>query len=312
MPVEGIFYAILHIMKNTHLEHPEDTILNGDLSVLNWFTADSNISAKIDGAPAIVWGTHPNGKFFIGTKSVFNKVKIKINYNHADVDRNHTGKVATILHKCLDYLPVTSGIYQGDFIGFGGTDSFHPNTIRYYFPDKVQQEIVIAPHTIYTAKDDLRNAVASPMDFILLDTPECKFVHPDVTIADNREDIQDMCQFARQMSTLCEFPDDKTVNRIKKQLNSCIREGIELDDITLDALAHDNEVDVNVLRLWKLVWSIKLDMFAFIERYDDIECFIEEEECGHEGYVMTNDYGMYKIVNREGFSRANFTIAKSW
>ena len=42
-------------MKNTHLEHPEDTILNGDLSVLNWFTADSNISAKIDGAPAIVW-----------------------------------------------------------------------------------------------------------------------------------------------------------------------------------------------------------------------------------------------------------------
>ena len=79
MPVEGIFYAILHIMKNTHLEHPEDTILNGDLSVLNWFTADSNISAKIDGAPAIVWGTHPNGKFFVGTKSVFNKIKIKIN-----------------------------------------------------------------------------------------------------------------------------------------------------------------------------------------------------------------------------------------
>ena len=299
-------------MKNTHLEHPEDSILNGDLSVLNWFTADSNISAKIDGAPAIVWGTHPNGKFFVGTKSVFNKIKIKINYNHADVDRNHQGKVADILHLCLDNLPHTSNIYQGDFIGSGGTDSFHPNTIRYYFPDKVTQEIVIAPHTVYTTSTDLRDAIAEPLLYELESDDNVLFVQPDVTIADNRDDIEDMCQFARQMSTLCEFPNDKTVTRIKKQLNSCIREGIELDDITLEALAHDNECDINVLRLWKLVWTIKLDMFAFIERYDEIDCYIEEEECGHEGYVMTNDYGMYKIVNREGFSRANFTIAKEW
>ncbi len=137
-------------------------------------------------------------------------------------------------------------------------------------------------------------------------------MQPDVTIAEHLDDIQDMCNFARQMSTLCAFPNDKIVNRIKKQLNSCIREGIELDDITLEALAHDNNCDVSVLRLWKLVWSIKLDMFAFIERDDDIDCYIEEEECGHEGYVMCNEFGTYKIVNREGFSRANFTIAKSW
>ncbi len=121
-----------------------------------------------------------------------------------------------------------------------------------------------------------------------------------------------MCSFARQMSTLCEFPSGKQVTRIKKQLNACIREGLEIDDITLEALAHDNNCDINVLRLWKLVWSIKLDMFAFIERYDDIDCFIEEEECGHEGYVLSNEYGMFKLVNREGFSKANFTIAKSW
>ena len=40
-------------MKNTHLEHPEDTILTGDLSVLDWFTAKGNLSVKIDGAPAL-------------------------------------------------------------------------------------------------------------------------------------------------------------------------------------------------------------------------------------------------------------------
>ena len=83
-------------------------------------------------------------------------------------------------------------------------------------------------------------------------------------------------------------------------------------DITLDALAHDNEVDPNVLRLWKLVWSIKLDMFSYISCNDLIDCYIEEEMCDHEGYVMSNDYGTFKIVNREGFSRANFTIAKNW
>ena len=62
------------------MEHPEDLVLSGDLSVLNWFTADSKISVKIDGSPAIVWGTNPaTGNFFVGTKSVFNKVKININ-----------------------------------------------------------------------------------------------------------------------------------------------------------------------------------------------------------------------------------------
>ena len=61
-------------MLNKHIEHPEDTILTGDLSVLNAFTADNHYSVKIDGSPAIVWGTNPeNGKFFVGTKSVFNK-----------------------------------------------------------------------------------------------------------------------------------------------------------------------------------------------------------------------------------------------
>ena len=62
-------------MQNTHLEHPEDSILTGDLSVLDWFVTEGKLSLKIDGAPAIVWGRNPaTGNFFVGTKSVFNKV----------------------------------------------------------------------------------------------------------------------------------------------------------------------------------------------------------------------------------------------
>ena len=294
-------------MKNKHIEHPEDSILNGDLSVLNWFTADSHISVKIDGSPAIVWGTNPaNNKFFVGTKSVFNKKLIKINHNHADVDRNHKGKVADILHLCLDNLPFTDNIYQGDYLGCGGTDSFNPNTIRYDFPDKVFQEIVIAPHTVYFAKKDLRDAVAVPMDFTLIDTLNCKFVQPEVTLEEDRVSMIDRCNFARQIATLCEFPNDKQVKTIKRQLNTCIREEIELDDLIIEALASDNEIDVNVLRLWQLVRSMKWDLFSFIERDDEIECYINDEECDHEGYVISNDYGTFKLVDRDVFSKNNF------
>ena len=49
-------------MKNTHIEHPEDSILTGDLSVLDWFCSmkGAKASLKIDGSPAIVWGTNPS------------------------------------------------------------------------------------------------------------------------------------------------------------------------------------------------------------------------------------------------------------
>jgi len=294
-------------MQNKHIEHPEDSILNGDLSVLNWFNTDSHLSVKIDGSPAIVWGRNPaNNKFFVGTKSVFNKKLIKINHNHTDIDRNHQGKVADILHICFDNLPDTDNIYQGDYLGIGGTNSFNPNTIRYDFPDKVSQEIVIAPHTLYIADKDLRDAVAIPLQFEMESDDNVLFIQPEVYIEEGLDNILERCKFARQVATLCEFPNSKQVARIKKQLNICIREEIELDDLTIEALAIDNETDINVLRLWQLVRSIKWDMFSHIVRDDDIECYINDEECDHEGYVMSNDYGTFKLVDRDVFSKNNF------
>ena len=307
----SLLYMMKTMTKNTHIEHPEDSILNGDLSVLDWFTANGKISAKIDGAPAIVWGRNPaSGNFFVGTKSVFNKKLIKINESHEDIDKNHEGNVAHILHLCWDNLPRTDKIYQGDFIGVGGNIAYQPNTITYYFDEVVTNNIIIAPHTVYTAEDDLRNAVVDNDAILKVKSDDnVLFVRPFVTIDEQRDDIHNLCKFAKQMSTLCEFPTDKQVKRIKRHLNACIRADIEMDDITLDALAYDNEIDVNVLRLWKLVQTIKMDLFSYIEVEDTIECYIGEEMCDHEGYVLHNDYGTFKIVNREGFSRANFNLS---
>ena len=298
-------------MKNLHLEHPEDVILTGDLSPLDWFCEqDSFISTKMDGSPAIVWGTNPaTGRFFVGTKAVFNKVKIRIAHSHAEIDSHYEGKVARILHACFDCLPRTKSIIQGDFIGYGGSDSFRPNTITYIFPEIVVQDIIIAPHTIYNALYDLRDAYAFPLQSKLISTQKCLFVQPDVELYPHREDLETVCKFAKQMSTLCEFVNKTKATQIKKEINSCIRVGKSVNE---SEIAEKCDCDINLIRLCRLVKSIKDDMFCFIDETDDIGCLIGEEVTLHEGYVIHNDYGSFKLVDREEFSRANFIMEKTW
>ena len=298
-------------MQNTHLEHPEDSILTGDLSVLDWFSeSDSYISTKMDGAPAIVWGRNPaNGYFFVGTKAVFNKKKIRIAHSHQEIDKFYEGKVARILHTCFDCLPRTTAIIQGDFIGYGGSDTYRPNTITYLFQEFVSQDVIIAPHTVYGGGDDLREVTASPLMYEIASNDKVLFVQPDVELNPNREDIEDVCKFAKQMSMLCEFVNKNQATKIKKHINDCIRNQNAVDE---NEIAEKFDCDINLIRLWKLVASIKEDMFFFIHESDDIGCMIGNESTMHEGYVISNKFGMYKIVDREEFSRANFIMEKIW
>ena len=288
-------------MKNTHLQHPEDSILTGDLSVLDWFFNPGCLSVKIDGAPAIVWGRNPaTGKFFVGTKSVFNKVKIKINHSHSEIDANHEGNVAGILHACFDYLPHTETIYQGDFIGFGGMSEYTPNTITYQFPEVVEQNIIIAPHTCYYAESDLRDAVAMPDRSIWNDTETVKFVQPTASIFAGAEyfaDLKEVSKFAKVMALGVEFATPKVAAQITKQLNACIREGKEVNP--------DDFENPNLISFWKLVKTIKEDAL-YLCRNDGPAAYINYNRIDAEGYVMTNEFGMFKLVNREVFAYANF------
>ena len=297
-------------MQNTHIEHPADLILTGDLTVLDLLLTDGYLSTKIDGAPAVVWGTNPaTGRFFVGTKSVFNKVKIKINQSHQDIDANHTGEVATILHKCFDYLPRTEGIFQGDFIGLGGSDEYTPNTITYQFDGIVDAEIIVAPHTYYTAEKDLRDAIAHPMKFTITDTVYCKFVKPTAriftgnydTCAGNFADVSEPIQFAKMMAQTVEFVDDKEAKLIKQELNSCIRENRPVIPSTF--------MNDKLISFWLLVKSIKEDAL-FLCRNDGPRSFIGQDEISAEGYVYSNELGTIKLVNRERFSYANFNNPK--
>lgn len=296
-------------MKNTHLEHAEDTILTGDLSVLDWFVTPGTLSVKIDGAPAIVWGIDPaTGTFFVGTKAVFNKKKIRIAHNHEEIDLFYQGNVAQILHSCFDHLPRTETIYQADFIGFGGLSEYKSNLLTYQFPEIVTQSIIIAPHTCYYAESDLREAVAYPDRATWTDTDHIKFVKPDAYILHDPwsksgnpccfDDVKEVCDFARQMSTVCEFVSVKEAEKIKQQINACIRAGEEINP-------EDFDCDTNLLRLWALVKSIKDDCL-FLCRNNGPAAYLYGNRIDAEGYVLTNEFGMFKLVNREVFSNANF------
>jgi|SRR5210317_1393363 hypothetical protein len=174
--------------KNTHLEHLEDDIINrgsvGGENAINFLKSvrdmlagkgsATNITVKWDGAPAIICGINPeNGKFFVGTKSVFNKTPL-INYTERDIKVNHANNanVVSKLIICLRYLKGLNikGILQGDLLFTDDVKSvaiegekmlsFTPNTITYAVPvdsdigrriAKAKMGIVF--HTQYNGKD---------------------------------------------------------------------------------------------------------------------------------------------------------------
>jgi len=149
-------------VKNTHLEHLEDNILNDGSQggkeavaflrslgkMLDQGAADARVTVKWDGAPAVICGVNPdNGRFFVGTKSVFNKVNPKIMYSEEDVDRTYPpGQLAEKLKASYKYLSKLSipNVVQGDLLftddkyeaTIGGETciAFQPNTIVYAVP----------------------------------------------------------------------------------------------------------------------------------------------------------------------------------
>ena len=174
--------------KNLHLEHLEDNVLNrgvaGARESINFLqslrdmlagksASKVNVTTKWDGAPAIFAGINPaNGKFFVGTKSVFN-VTPKLNYRDRDIDKNHpTGGLNEKLKIALAFLPKLGikGVLQGDMM-FSKGDlkketiegeryiTFQPNTIVYAVPEnsilakKMQAaQLGIVFHTSYSGR----------------------------------------------------------------------------------------------------------------------------------------------------------------
>jgi hypothetical protein len=301
-------------MKNTHLEHPEDSVLLGKQSaqqVINFLRErNSTATVKWDGAPAIIFGTNPeNGKFFVGTKSVFNKVKVKINYTHADIEKYHgtNQKVAAILHTCLETLPRLEGIYQGDFIGYGGANTFTPNTITYIFdslPDSTA--VVFACHTSYhgNSMKELQASFEVPF-YLKHNFLSTYFVNTDATITSRRRRVDYILGLASVVSNFVKYPDAKEVAKLQIAINKCIRENRPVDCIS-----------GNLLLLFNLITKAKEMIMEGLQSVEQVDTIIDlgddKESINHEGFVMSNQFGAFKLVNRRQFSFYNFTLPKNW
>lgn len=173
--------------KNVHLEHVEDLVYNegytGAKKALNYMEGlrkmfaqgegePVRVTVKWDGAPAIICGTDPaDGKFFVGTKSVFSKTEPKLCKSAKDIKKFYGEQegLANKLAVALKYLSKLGigNVLQGDLMFTPGDlqtttiDNqemiiFTPNTITYAVPvasalgDKISKaKMGIIFHTAY-------------------------------------------------------------------------------------------------------------------------------------------------------------------
>ncbi len=162
---EGFTYDFLDILNeevNKHIEHFEDNMFNRGVegikqnldvakSILSTLSGNSKgsvkLSVKWDGAPAIFFGRLPEtGKFFVSTKSIFNKTP-KIATSLDEIDKNFSGGVVEKLRYVFPLLKDLNvdTIYQGDLLftndkktkSINGVSyiTFTPNTITYAIPN---------------------------------------------------------------------------------------------------------------------------------------------------------------------------------
>ena len=288
-------------MKNLHLEHPEDMILEGNVKVFDALYETAHLSLKIDGAPAVVFGTHPeNGKFFVGTKSVFNKKKDMICYSVEDVfkkyDRQTHDSLIRVLVNCLLYLPKIDGIIQADFIGVGGSNIYRPNTLEYHFPEIVTEKIILAPHTKYTTDSTLLECVAKPLVTHLIDTKDVKWIQPTV------DRVFDGAEPPKINTDNVKFLTAKEAKEAKTAINKLIKDGVELSDYNLFEILGCN----HLANLYQLLIEIKEELIDTFIVHDSPKCYVEGIQIKGEGFVMTTKYGMIKLIDRPEFAYANF------
>jgi hypothetical protein len=155
--------------KLKHIAHPEDRpLMHGHEGFEHAHAAlmqahahmkaghkSSNLTMKYDGSPAIVFGHHPKTKkFFVSTKSIGNKDP-KINYTHADIEKNHghAPGLAKKLHTALEHLPKVApkeGVYHGDLMHTSEDHHIHESVLM-----EAKDKVSFTPNTItYTAKGD--------------------------------------------------------------------------------------------------------------------------------------------------------------
>lgn len=178
--------------QNLHMTHADEDIFErGDVGakaaidfindfITNVGTGSTKITVKWDGAPAIFAGWDPeDGKFFVGTKSVFSKnPKLYKTVQDINANESNAGKISklTVALEEMSKIGIPKDtVLQGDFLWGPGDFRYetidgkrwltvHPNTIIYAWPSEsdiakkmTQSRMGIVFHTTYKGKGSLAN-----------------------------------------------------------------------------------------------------------------------------------------------------------
>ena len=287
--------------KNTHLTHLEDLVFEGSVRAAEAISfleeiakmldgntkSKTNATVKWDGAPAIFCGTNPeNGKFFVGSKSIFNKTP-KINYTIADIRKNHPSGLGDKLAAALKYLkklPI-KGIMQGDMM-FGPGDvgtkkidsvqhyTFKPNTITYAVPvdsnlgRKINSaKMGIVFHTTYKGRkmSDLKASFGANVKglaknrSVWVDNAEFKDVSGTASLtASEHSSLNDIIRQAKQeLKSAKSFLDEMSKETtIVKYLNTYVNSKVKEGTTDLSVKEFINWIDDNIQ---KDIGSLKTD-----------------------------------------------------
>jgi len=267
---------------NKHLTHLEELILtdqqDGAVRAINYLEAlteilDSNTprsvnaTVKYDGAPAVILGVDPAGRFFVGSKSVFNKIP-KINYSVNDIKRNHAeapGLVDKLVQTFRHFKNLRfDSAYQGDFLfdnqikGVSDIDgvqhvTFKPNTIVYAVPAASEEgqkilnsQIGVVFHTEYDVTLDAEGYVRFSTKKFGVDVTNLNpgprvyvkdaYFENDagyITLTDEEtKSVNFLIQSARQ--SLSEIDFNKVTEKLLSNLNTYINTEIRTGDFLTD------------------------------------------------------------------------------
>ena len=64
-------------------------------------------------------------------------------------------------------------------------------------------------------------------------------------------------------------------------------------------------------KVWHMIFQLKQRLLDAIVVNGTVECYIDGEPSGHEGFVTVSN-NPYKLVDRLSFSKANFNLSKNW
>ncbi len=182
---------------NLHMTHADEDLyergqkgaifaidqLYNALKVLKSSSSKKNvITVKWDGAPAIFVGTDPaDGKFFIGTKGIFNK-EPKVAKSEKEIKSLYPQQADKLIHafKHIKKLGIpTNEVWQGDLMFTKGTLKWktiegkrflvmHPNTLVYAVPKDsdlattlLRADVGVIFHTTYKGRKTLDTYKAS-------------------------------------------------------------------------------------------------------------------------------------------------------